>query len=283
MSEQVSTAELRIIWESAAPGWAKWESEFSRHLVAATEMLLDMASVAPDMRVLDLACGAGSQTMRAAKRVGDGGSVLACDISEEMLKNLRRNAEQAGLNNIETLRSAAEDLASSEVPFDAAFSRLGLMLFAAPQSALMAVRSMLKPGGRFAALVFSTAESNPFQSEPMAILMRHGKKPPPQPGQPGLFALGGAGVLEGLLRHCGFADIKIAVTRASLGFASADDALTFLQQAAGAYRAVISDLSDDAKADAWAEVRECLGKYENETGFEAEIELVIGSGANPGL
>ena len=281
MSDQVSTSEIQATWESAAPGWAKWEAEFSKHLGDVTEKLLDMAGVSSQMRVLDLACGAGSQTLRAAERVGERGRVTACDISAEMLKHVRMNAERSGLKNVETHQSAAEELTGADLEFDATISRFGLMLFASPKSALSAVQDVLKPGGRFAALVFTTPDKNPFQAEPMGILLRHGHKQPPQPGQPGLFALGGDGVLERLLRDSGFVDIEIAHVTAPLGFSSADDALAFLQQAAGAYRAVIADLSDEAKADAWAEVRDCLAQFEGKTGFQAELDLAIGSGAKP--
>ncbi len=89
------------------------------------------------------------------------------------------------------------------------------------------------------------------------------------------------GVLEGLLSESGFVDIKMATVLAPLRLSSADDALAFMQQAAGAYRAVVADLSDNAKADAWAEVREGFAQFENDTGFETDLELVIGSGAKP--
>lgn len=281
MIDQVSTSELRATWDSAASGWARWEAEFSKNFVNATETLLDLAGVSPGMRVLDLACGAGSQTLMAGARVGENGRVVACDISEEMLKHVRENAERAGLNNVETLCSAAEDLTGRELQFDASISRLGLMLFASPQHALSAVQRVLKPRARFAALVFTTPDKNPFMAEPMTILRQHGAKPPPRPGQPGVFALGGAGMLEALLSKGGFFDIEMATMRIPFRLSSADDALAFLQQAAGAYRAVIADLSDQAKADAWAEVRDSLGQFENETGFETEQEVIIGSGAMP--
>jgi|SRR5262245_13141747 Mycolic acid cyclopropane synthetase len=69
MSDSALKAEQRGTWEAAAPGWAKWEEKFSAGLLEATDILLDMAGIKPGMRVLDLACGAGSQTLRAAARV----------------------------------------------------------------------------------------------------------------------------------------------------------------------------------------------------------------------
>jgi len=73
----VSQSEVCNTWESAAPGWAKWEESFSAGLSIATELLIDMADVRPGMRVLDLGCGAGSQSIQAAKRVGPNGNVVA--------------------------------------------------------------------------------------------------------------------------------------------------------------------------------------------------------------
>ena len=108
------------------------------------------------MRVLDLACGAGIQTLQVAKRVGPNGGMVAIDISITMLEHARRNAATAGLQNVEFVECAAEDLEADLIPFDASISRLGLMLFPSPDNALRAVQSVLKPAARFAALVFTT-------------------------------------------------------------------------------------------------------------------------------
>ena len=281
MSDKTSMSALRTTWESAASGWAKWEDELSTNLVNVTETLLDQACVSAGMRVLDLACGAGNQTLAAAKRIGENGRVVASDISAEMLEHTRRNAERAGLNNVETLRSAAEELASMDPAFDAAISRLGLMLFASPQGALEGIQRVLKPGARFAALVFTTPGNNAFMSQPMAILLRHAGKQPPSPGQPGIFSLGGDGVLEALLLDSGLADTRVETVRAPLRLSSAVDALEMMQQAFGAYRAVIADLGDEEQANAWAEVRDCLKQFEDTGSFEAGFEFLIGSGARP--
>jgi SAM-dependent methyltransferase len=283
MADSTLKFELRNTWESAAPGWAKWEHAFAASLSSATDALIDMAGIRPGMRVLDLACGAGSQSIQAAKRVGPNGRVVASDISPCMLEHVRRNAARAGgLGNIETLECAAEDL-EAEASFDAAICRLGLMLFASPRKALEALRRALKLGARFSALVFTTPASNPFMAQPMAILLRRAGKSPPAPGQPGVFALGSEGVLERLIKDSGLEDVKTEVVRAALVLPSASDALTLMQEAAGAYRAVVADLSDAEKSKAWSEVYECLKQFEVEAGggFKTEFELLIGSGAKP--
>jgi ubiquinone/menaquinone biosynthesis C-methylase UbiE len=274
-----SKSELRDTWETAAPGWARWEQAFSVGLSGATDTLIDMADIRPGMRVLDLACGAGSQTIHAAIRVGPDGMVVASDISATMLENVRRNAAQAGLQNIKTLECAADELDETQLPFDAAISRLGLMLFPSPRTALEAVHRVLKPGARFAALVFTTPAHNPFMAQPMAILLRHAGKSPPGPGEPGPFGLGDGGTLENLTKDCGLVDVKTTIVRAPLSLSSASDALAMMQEAFGGYRAVVANLSDAEKSRAWADVFECLKQFETDRGFNTEFEFVIGSGA----
>jgi ubiquinone/menaquinone biosynthesis C-methylase UbiE len=272
-------SELRNTWEKAAPGWAKWEREFSAGLSSATDTLIDMAGIRPGMRVLDLACGAGSQTILAANRVGSTGSVLACDISATMLDHVRANVTAAGLQNVETVECAAEELDTTLPPFDAAISRLGLMLFPSPSSALKATQRVLKPGARFAALVFTTPDRNSFMAQPMAILLRSAGKSSPKPGQPGIFALGGNGVLERLMQDSGLAQVQTKQVTASLNLPKASHALEMMQEAFGAYRAVVADLSDLEKSKAWNEVYACLEQFEGVGGFAAQFEFVIGVGS----
>ena len=91
-------SEAQRQWDAAAPGWAKWEGVFARGLAEITDAMLDRAGVRTGGRVLDLACGAGSQTVEAARRVGPSGRIVAADISATMLEHLRSRAERAGLD-----------------------------------------------------------------------------------------------------------------------------------------------------------------------------------------
>jgi ubiquinone/menaquinone biosynthesis C-methylase UbiE len=68
-------------WDTAAEAWHRWAPTLRAWLGAATERMLDLANVHAGCRVLDVAAGAGDQTLQAAARVGHGGSVLATDLS----------------------------------------------------------------------------------------------------------------------------------------------------------------------------------------------------------
>lgn len=279
MGNGASQADLRATWEAAAPGWAKWESAFSAGLEQITDELLDMAGIRPGAKVLDVACGAGAQTVKAARRVSPTGLVVASDISGLMLEHVRQRAKADGLTNIETIEGPAETLRMAESSFDAAICRLGLMLFPRPVAAVEKIRLALKPTARFAALVFTNPANNPFMAQPMAILLRHAGKQPAAPGQPGIFALGGAGVLECLLWDSGLNHVATTIARATLRLPSPTVALEMIQQAFGAYRAVVADLGESEKAAAWSEVGACLQQFQSRDGFSTELEFVIGKGS----
>jgi SAM-dependent methyltransferase len=190
---------------------------------------------------------------------------------------VRQSASAAGLQNIETLECAADEFDETLPLFDAAISRLGLMLFPSPGKALKAAQRVLKPGARFAALVFSAPDNNPFMAKPMAILLRRAGKSPPKPGQPGIFALAGNGALENLMRDSGLVQVQIKPVTASLNLPNASDALEMMREAFAAYRAVVADLGEADKSKAWGEVYECLKQFEGVDGFKTQFEFIIGA------
>ena len=100
MSDQ--KLEIRRQWEEAGPGWARWEPVLARWMAPATEAMLEMTRVGAGSRVLDLACGAGNQTLLTAERVGADGVVVASDIAQVMLDHVDARARQRGFDNVRT-------------------------------------------------------------------------------------------------------------------------------------------------------------------------------------
>src|SRR5690242_20249667 len=101
-------------WQTAAEPWYRWGPKLEEWLGDATELMLDMANVGPGSRVLDVAAGTGGQSLVAARRAGPAGSVLATDISENILDFAARTAADAGLANVETKVMDGEALAVEE-------------------------------------------------------------------------------------------------------------------------------------------------------------------------
>jgi hypothetical protein len=71
--------------------------------------------------------------------------------------------------------------------------------------------------------------------------------------------------------------LRTRILRAPLRLSSAAEALQVIEQAFGAYRAVVADLTE-SKAEAWAEVADC----ETSSGFATELEFAICAGAKTG-
>jgi hypothetical protein len=127
-------------------------------------------------------------------------------------------------------------------------------------------------------VVFTTPAANSFMATPMQILLRHAGKAPPRPGQPGIFALGAPGVVEELLAGSGYVAVERRTLAAPLRMPAATDALTMMQEAFGAYRAVVSDSPEAVREAAWAEVGQTLETFETSSGFVAPAEVLVVTG-----
>jgi ubiquinone/menaquinone biosynthesis C-methylase UbiE len=130
-----------------------------RRLGEATDVMLDQAGVGPGARVLDVAAGAGGQTVAAARRTGPRGVVVATDVVPELVDRLRSTVAAEGVLHVRTAVADAQRLELEPDSFDAAICRLGLMFMRDVRAALTGVRAALRRGGRLSAIV--SAETGP--------------------------------------------------------------------------------------------------------------------------
>ncbi len=266
-------------WQAAAGAWHRWGPTLATWLGPVTETMLDMAGVGSGNRVLDVAAGAGEQTLVTARRVGPSGYVLATDISANILEFAAAEARAADLTNVETRVMDGENLDELEADsFDAVISRVGLIYFPDQQKALTGMRRALKPGGRISAIVYSTAENNRFFSIPISIIRKRAQLPPPLPGQPGPFSLGSPGVLEAAYQRAGFRNIQTRVIPAPLRLTSASECVRFERESFGALHQMMSGLSEAEREETWREIEQGLGQFESTEGFEGPCELVVAAG-----
>ena len=238
----------------------------------ATEMMLDLAEVRTGSRVLDVAAGTGDQTLMAAQRVGSTGYVLATDVSTSMLKLAADAAREAGLTNVEMRVMDAENIDLDADSFDAVICQLGLFLFPDPPNVLRAMRRVVRPGGKIAALVFSTAEKNPYQGIPLGVAQRFGSAPLP------LFSLGETDMLANTFRQSGLRDVTVRALSTRRHFSSTAEMIQRLKESA-VIRAPIEKLGEAKRDQAWAETERQLSALEGPNGIEVPGEFLIGAGA----
>jgi SAM-dependent methyltransferase len=272
---------MREQWQSTAEGWHRWIPVVRTWVGSATELMLDLAHVGGGARVLDIAAGDGDQSVLAAARVGPTGFVLATDIAPNLVAFATQTAREKGLNQLEAQVMDAENLSVDDETFDAVICRLGLFFLPDLPRALSEVGRALKPGGRLAAIVFSTPEKNPFLSVPISIIRRHARLGPPQPGQPGPFSLGAPGTLILALERAGFSEIETWKVSAPLRMASARECVCFERDSFGALHQMLGALTETARAEVWQEVERELGKYEGHSGFESPCEIVVAAAMKP--
>jgi SAM-dependent methyltransferase len=240
--------------------------------------MLDMAHVGEGAHVLDVAAGAGDQTLQAAERVGPTGQVLATDIAPNLLAHCAANARAAGLTNIKTQVADGEELPVLEASFDAVISRVGLIYFPDQRKALRAMHRALRAGGWIGAIVYASADENRFFSVPVSIIRRRASLPPPLPGQPGPFSLGQPGAIEDAFAKAGFRNISTKRISSDLAMASAAECLRFQKESFGALHQMLAGLDHHGQSEAWSEVEEALRGFEGPKGFVGPCTLIVAAG-----
>jgi len=126
------------------------------------ELLLDNVRPAPGERVCDVACGPGTVTRAAARRVGPSGSVVGCDISEAMLDTARATPDEPGAAAIEYRLSPAAPLTLESSSVAVVTCQQGLQFFPDSAAALAEMHRVLAGGGRVGIACWRRIESNPI-------------------------------------------------------------------------------------------------------------------------
>lgn len=109
-----------------------------------------VADLHPGETVLDLGSGAGADVLISARRVAPGGRAIGLDMTTEMLELARRNAADAGVDNVEFLQGYLEDIPLPDGSVDVVISNCVINLAADKTAVLREAARVLRPGGRFA-------------------------------------------------------------------------------------------------------------------------------------
>jgi arsenite methyltransferase len=100
--------------------------------------------------VLDLGSGAGADVLISARRVGATGRAIGIDMTDEMLELARRNAAEAGIENVEFRKGYLEQLPLEDESVDVVISNCVVNLSGDKPKVLAEAARVLRAGGRFA-------------------------------------------------------------------------------------------------------------------------------------
>ena len=277
--QQAFKAAMRTQWDQSAQGWNDHAAQIGAWLACGTEAMLEMAGVEPGARVLDVAAGAGEQTLRVAERVGRTGFVLATDLSPAIVALAQANAVHAGHHNVRTQVADGESLGLAPASFDAAVCRLGLMFFPNPLLGLLEMHSALRPGGGVCTMMFSRLERNPCITILMSTALKHAGLAPRDPYQAGgLLSLGRPGLADALFQQAGFNEVATTVIDAPFTLPSVHHYVEFIRSSASPVLQILGRLDEQAAAAAWAEIEERLAVFNTASGWQGPNELLLTAG-----
>jgi SAM-dependent methyltransferase len=221
-----------------------------------------VAAIAPgaDDLVLDLAAGTGDVAEAVAAR---GARVIATDLSPVMVAAARRR----GIAGVEhrVMDMQAIDLPDASV--DGVVSRFGYMLVPDAALAFGETRRVLKSGGRLAFATWAPAKRNPWATAYGPVLIERGLQEPPQPGQPGQFALGEPERIDELVRAAGFDDIRVEEVQVEYRFPTWGEYSRVMNSLAAALRVTLAELDEDVRTEVDAAARKRLDRFLTPDGY----------------
>jgi ubiquinone/menaquinone biosynthesis C-methylase UbiE len=258
--------QSRETWGQMAPGWQdrrEWLMDITGRV---NDWLVQKADPQPGQTILEIAAGTGDLGFHVAERVGQEGRVISTDFAPEMVDVARRFGEARGLTNVEYRVLDAESMDLDDDSVDGAVCRWGYMLMADPAAALRETRRMLRDGCPLAFAVWRTPDRNPWAAVPGMTLVQRGHMPAPEPGAPGIFALGEPDRIRELVTAAGFGEPELEEIAFEFRYADFDDLWDALVRIAGPLARVVNALPDDERQATRAAIEENVAPYRNAEG-----------------
>ena len=109
---------------------------------------LSLGAIHQGQSVLDVGCGAGLDSLLAARRVGPSGKVIGVDYTPEMIDKARRNAALVGIENVEFIQADATALPLDGDSVDVVLTNGVFNLCTDKPRMLAEIHRVLRPGGR---------------------------------------------------------------------------------------------------------------------------------------
>lgn len=259
----------RYGWDRAAE---YYEAYWFQQLQPAQDLLLEMAELKSGEQVVDIACGTGLVSFRAASLIGEKGQLTGTDISDKMIDIAMAIAEQKGIRNSRFIRMDAEELQFPDQSFDVALCALGLMYVPGPVIAIREMYRILKPGGRMVAAVWGRRDHCGW-----ADLFEIVDKRVASEVCPMFFNLGNPDMLRLSFKAAGFSDCSTQTISTILHFDSPEQACG-AAFTGGPVALAYHKFSEQVKEEVHAEYLRSVEKYKMGNGYDVPGEFIVARG-----
>ncbi|MBM2293849.1 methyltransferase domain-containing protein [Sulfitobacter pseudonitzschiae] len=274
MSDNSAQAEF---WASeSGRNWVRHQRGLDTIMAPVLDVVLEHAALQAGETVLDIGCGTGAATLRAAQAVGPQGAVHGYDISPVLLElAAKRNAD---LPQVTLTQADAQTHVFAKGAADALISRFGVMFFADTTAAFANLARALRPGGRMVMAAWGPAHLNPWFMDPARVARdRLGTPPKVDRTLPGPFAFEDA---DRVTRLLGAAGLDVTVTPVDLHLGALDtlDALADQSCHIGPAVGIMRDFNatDADRAAIRDGIAQAFSAYDTDTGVRvpARINLI---------
>ena len=174
------THDLTEVRRSIRHGWEEVAAEYTKDRLGIfgryAERLLDLLRIPSGGRMLDVGCGNGAVTLRAANKVGSKGRVTGSDIAEAMLRMGQAKADEEK-TDVTFCQMDAERLGFTNASFACVTCAFSLFQFQDMDQALTEMWRVMKPGGRLGLSNWGSGYFTPIASLQRDLFREYGIKP----------------------------------------------------------------------------------------------------------
>jgi SAM-dependent methyltransferase len=264
-------------WDRLAGNWLSEREYLWETTGNVSRVLVERLDPQPGQTILEVAAGTGDAGFLAAESLGDDGRLISTDFSSGMVEKAQQVSSERGLTNVEHRVLDAERMDLEDDSVDGVISRFGYMLMADPAKALSETKRVLRDDGRLVFAVWATPDKNLWAAIPAMELVSRGHIPPPEPGGPGIFAMGEPDRIRELVAAGGLAEPEIEQVTIDWGYPDADFHWAMTIKLAGPISDAIGGLDEEERESVRLTVREKVDSLINEGGINGLVHVVTTS------
>ncbi len=251
--------QQRASWNQFSIGWQKWDCLMMGFSKPMGNEIIRLLNPKDSELILDVASGTGEPGLTIASKI-KGCKVVISDLSENMIKISRENADRRGIVNVETVVCDVSELPFPDNTFDAISCRFGFMFFPDMLLAAKEMMRVLKPGGRVATAVWDVPEKNFWVTAISSTITKNMNLPAPSADSPGIFRCSKKGLIQNLFHQAGFKNTSETEVNGKLKCGSTDVYWNMMTEVAAPIVASLSKADDALKEKIKQEVYQVVNE-----------------------